>query len=175
LIPVTDNVADLKNELLILKDSIRSIMRMIIKMTETNELGQFLIRDEMLENFFNDYFFIKKDGLIPGYIEEIEKMLRKIVKTDAYENMIKEYQSFYNTDAISAREVVDGQLAEVRSFISYEYVKEMLCLNLYLARWIRKCREIVVNLHLKLSVCTLLIIKLRNILKPTGSSGRLLL
>lgn len=114
LIPVSDNVADLKNELLILKDSIRSIMRMIIKMTETNELGQFLIRDEMLENFFSDYFFIKKDGLIPGYIEEIEKMLRKIVKTEVYENMIKEYQSFYNADEISAREVVDGQLAEMQ-------------------------------------------------------------
>ena len=44
---------DLKNELLILKDSIRSIMRVIIKMTETNELGQFLIRDKMLEKFFS--------------------------------------------------------------------------------------------------------------------------
>jgi hypothetical protein len=120
-----DNVADLKNELLILKDSIRSIMRMIIKMTETNALGQFLIRDEMLENFFTDYFFIKKDGLIPGYIEEIEKMLRKIVNTEAYENMIKEYQSFYNTDGITAREMIDSQLAEVKSFISYDYVKEM--------------------------------------------------
>ncbi len=125
LVPVVDNVADLKNELLILKDSIRSIMRMIIKMTETNELGQFLIRDEMLENFFNDYFFIKKDGLIPGYIEEIEKMLRKIIKTDVYDNMIKEYQSFYNTDEVIARETVDNQLAEIRSFISYDYVKEM--------------------------------------------------
>ncbi|MBP3475078.1 MAG: chromosome segregation protein SMC [Lachnospiraceae bacterium] len=125
LVPMMDNVADLKNELLILKDSIRSIMRMIIKMTETNALGQFLIRDEMLEHFFNDYFFIKKDGLIPGYIEEIEKMLRKIVKTEAYENMIKEYQSFYNTDEIAAHEMVDGQLAEVKSFISYDYVKEM--------------------------------------------------
>lgn len=125
LVPVADNVADLKNELLILKDSIRSIMRVIIKMTETNELGQFLIRDEMLKNFFNDYFFIKKDGLIPGYIEEIEKMLRKIVKTEVYENMIKEYQSFHNTDEITAREVVDGQLAEIKGFISYDYVKEM--------------------------------------------------
>jgi hypothetical protein len=125
LVPVVDNVADLKNELLILKDSIRSIMRMIIKMTETNALGQFLIRDEMLENFFTDYFFIKKDGLIPGYIEEIEKMLRKIVNTEAYENMIKEYQSFYNTDGITAREMIGSQLAEVKSFISYDYVKEM--------------------------------------------------
>lgn len=125
LVPMVDNVADLKNELLILKDSIRSIMRVIIKMTETNELGQFLIRDKMLEKFFSDYFFIKKDGLIPGYIEEIEKMLRKIVKTEAYENMIKEYQSFYDTDEIVAREVVDSQLSEVKSFISYDYVKEM--------------------------------------------------
>lgn len=63
-----------------LKDSIRSIMRMIIKMTETNELNQFIIKDEMIEAFFNDYFFIKKDGLIPGYIEEIERMLRNIKK-----------------------------------------------------------------------------------------------
>ncbi|MCM1398315.1 MAG: DUF5716 family protein [Clostridium sp.] len=125
LVPVADNVADLKNEMLILKDSIRFIMRMVIKMTETNELGQFLIRDEILENFFNDYFFIKKDGLIPGYIEEIEKLLRKIVKTDTYENMIKEYQSFYNIDEIAAHEAVDAQLEEVKSFISYDYVKEM--------------------------------------------------
>lgn len=52
-------------------------------------------------------------------------MLRKIVKTEVYENMIKEYQSFYNADEISAREVVDGQLAEIKSFISYDYIKEM--------------------------------------------------
>lgn len=125
LVPVTDSVSDLKNELLILKDSIRSIMRMVIKMTETNQLGQFIIKDEMMESFFNDYFFIKKGGLIPGYIEEIEKMLRKIIKTEVYENMIKEYQSFNNVDEIKARETVDGQLAEVRSFISYDYIKEM--------------------------------------------------
>lgn len=125
LVPVVDSVSDLKNELLILKDSIRAIMRMVIKLTETNELGQFIIRDEMMEAFFNDYFFIKKDGLIPGYIEEIEKMLRKIGKTEVYENMIREYQGFHNVEEDKAREIVDGQLSEVRSFISYDYVKEM--------------------------------------------------
>lgn len=125
LTPVSDSVADLKNELLILKDSIRSIMRVVIKMTETNELGQFLIRDEMMEQFFNDYFFIKKDGLIPGYIEEIEKMLRRLVKTDAYENMIREYQELNKTTEIQAREIVENQLAEIKNFISYDYVKEM--------------------------------------------------
>lgn len=125
LVPAVDSVSDLKNELLILKDSIRAIMRMVIKMTETNELGQFIIRDEIMEEFFNDYFFIKKGGLIPGYIEEIEKMLRKIIKTEVYENMIKEYQSLNNVEESKAREFVDSQLSEVRSFISYDYAKEM--------------------------------------------------
>lgn len=125
LVPVTDSVADLKNELLTLKDSIRSIMRMVIKMTQTNELGQFIIKDEMMEKFFNDYFFIKKDGLIPGYIEEIEKMLREIRKTEVYENMVKEYQRLNQVEKPRAREIVDSQLAQIRSFISYEYAREM--------------------------------------------------
>lgn len=125
LVPIVDSVWALKNELLVLKDSIRAIMRVIIKMTETNEMGQFLIKDEMMESFFNDYFFIKKGGLIPGYIQEIEKMLRQITNTEVYENMNKEYQSFNNVDEREAKEIVDGMLAEVKSFISYNYVKEM--------------------------------------------------
>lgn len=125
LMPVTDSVSDLKNELLVLKDSIRSIMRMIIKMTETNELGQLLIKDEMIASFFNDYFFIKKDGLIPGYISEIEKMIRQITHIEVYEKMIQEYQKLHDLDESTAREVIDSHLAEVQEFISYEYVKEI--------------------------------------------------
>lgn len=125
LVPVTDSVSDLKNELLVLKDSIRFIMRIIIKMTETNELGQFLIKDEMMESFFNDYFFLKKDGLIPGYISEIEKMIRLLTNTEVYKNMIKEYQKINNVKEVVARELVDSQLSEVQSFISYDYGKEI--------------------------------------------------
>lgn len=125
LVPVMDNVSDLKNELFVLKDSIHFIMRMIIKMTETNELGQFLMKDEMMESFFNDYFFIKKDGLIPGYIEEIEKMLRQIVNTEVYEKMIKEYQNLNHVNDTKAKETVNSQLAEIKGFISYDYMKEM--------------------------------------------------
>lgn len=125
LVPAMDSISDLKNELLVLKDSIRSIMQMVIKITETNELGQFLIKDEMMEAFFNDYFFIKKDGLVPGYISEIEKMLRQVTNTKVYENMVKEYQDLYAKDEITAKEMVDSQLSELQSFISYDYVKEI--------------------------------------------------
>lgn len=125
LLPLTDNVSDLKNELQSLKDSIRTIMRIVIKMTEVNTFGQFLIKDQMMNLFFNDYFFIKKDGLIPGYIAEIEKMLRQIINTDVYDNMIREYEKLKQTDAYKAREIIDGQLTEIQGFINYDYVKEM--------------------------------------------------
>ena len=52
-------------------------------------------------------------------------MLRKIIQTETYGNMMKEYQSLFGVDEITARELVDSQLAEIRSFISYDYVKEM--------------------------------------------------
>lgn len=125
LIPVSDNVANLKNELLVLKDSIRMIMRIVIKMTETNDLGQFLIKDEMMNTFFNDYFFIKRDGLIPGYIAEIEKMLRELKGAEIYENMIVEYKGLNHVDEGAAREVVNGLFTEIQSFISYDYMKEI--------------------------------------------------
>jgi len=125
LIPLMDNVSDLKNELLTLKDSIRTIMRIVIKMTEVNTFGQFLIKDEMMNLFFNDYFFIKKDGLIPGYIAEIEKMLRQVMNTDVYDNMIHEYETLNQVDEYKAREIIDGQFTEIQGFINYDYVKEM--------------------------------------------------
>ena len=64
--------------------------------------------------------------MIPGYIEEIEKMLRKIIKTQVYENMIKEYQSLNNVEESKAREIVDSQLSEVQKpHKLLKYVKEM--------------------------------------------------
>ncbi len=125
LLPLTDNVSDLKNELQILKDSIRTIMRIVIKMTEVNTFGQFLIKDEMMNLFFNDYFFIKKNGLIPGYIAEIEKMLRQIINIDVYDNMVHEYETLKQADEYKAREIIDGQFTEIQGFINYDYVKEM--------------------------------------------------
>ncbi|WP_333651652.1 Wadjet anti-phage system protein JetA family protein [Lacrimispora sp.] len=125
LVPLVDNISDLKNELQILKDSIRTIMRIVIKMTEVNTFGQFLIKDEMMNFFFNDYFFIKKDGLIPGYIAEIEKMFRQVMNTDVYENMVHEYQNLKHVNENEAREIIDMQFTETQGFINYDYVKEM--------------------------------------------------
>ena len=123
--PVSDAVGELKNELLTLKDSIRTIMRVVISLSETNDLGQFMLKDTMMQKFFSDYFFIKKDGMIPGYIGEIEKMLVDILNTKVYERMIEELQEMRGCEYNEAYERVNCLLDEIRSFISYDYEKDM--------------------------------------------------
>lgn len=125
LVPLTDNVADLKIELRNLNFSIRIIMAGVIKTTELNAFGQLLRKDEVLKRFFDDYFFIKKDGTIPSYIAEIEKMLRLIQQADIYEKMIKEYQELFQLEALTARQQIEAQFMAVQSFVSYDYDKEI--------------------------------------------------
>ncbi len=125
LLPLLDSVSDLKSELFSLKDSIRTIMRIIIDISEVNKFGQFFIKDEMLNIFFKDYFFIKRDGLIPGYVAEIEKMLRQVVNIDVYDKMISEYESLKNVDSYQAKVVIDSQFDVIRDFIYHDYAHEM--------------------------------------------------
>lgn len=125
LIPLVENECDLKNELLILKDSIREIMHAVMRMPDVNSFGQFLIKDELLTRFFNDYFFIKKSGLIPSYIAEIERMLRRLRNSDLYWKMIQEYTKLKAAEEIQAKELIDRQFGELESFINLEYEQEM--------------------------------------------------
>ena len=60
LLPLVENECDLKNELLILKDSIREIMRAVMKMADANSFGQFLMKDELLNRFFQRLFFYQE-------------------------------------------------------------------------------------------------------------------
>lgn len=125
MMPLIENESDLKNELFALKDSIREIMRAVMKMSDANSFGQFLIRDEVLEKFFNDYFFIKRSGLIPGYIAGIDRMLTRIRRSDIYDRMIEEYQGIKKILPLDAQAIVDRQFGELDSFINAEYEKEM--------------------------------------------------
>ena len=125
LVPLVENECDLKNELLILKDSIREIMHAVMKMPDVNSFGQFLIKDELLTRFFNDYFFIKKSGLIPSYISEIDRMLRRLRRSELYDKMLTEYRKLKNTDEFKAKEIIDRQFGELECFINYEYEHEM--------------------------------------------------
>ncbi len=125
LVPLVENECDLKNDLLILKDSIREIMRAVLKMADANSFGQFLIKDELLNRFFNDYFFIKKSGMIPSYIADIDRMLRKLRRSELYDRMVEDCRKTENLEEIRVKEKIDRQFAELDSFINLEYEQEM--------------------------------------------------
>ena len=125
LVPLIEHECDLKNELLILKDSIREIMRAVLKMADVNSFGHFLMKDELLDRFFRDYFFIKKSGLIPSYIANIDRLLQKLRRSDIYGLMIAEYTTLKRTDEFQAREVIDRQFGELDSFVNLEYERDI--------------------------------------------------
>lgn len=125
LTPLTDHIANLKNEFLSLQNSIHIIMQSVIKLTEISHFGDYLCKDDFVQKFFNDYFFIKKDGLIPGYISEIESMLNRLSNSEMVLKMSEEYCHLKQTDMNTAVSVVQGQLSEIKTFISYDYNKRM--------------------------------------------------
>lgn len=73
-----EHAEELKNELLDLKDSIAGIMRMVMELQDANSVGKFLMKDELLDKFFNDYFFLKNSGMIPSRLSFIKNKLRVI-------------------------------------------------------------------------------------------------
>ena len=124
-IPLVENESDLKDELLTLRDSIRKIMEVVLKIEAANEFGQYLIKDEFLNKFFKDYFFIKKSGMIPAYIANITKMLAELRTSKLYQRIIDEYTNLVAIDRIQAKIKIDEQFDALNDFINTEYEIEI--------------------------------------------------
>lgn len=125
LVPLIDNETELKNELADLKDSISSIMKAVIIFQDINSFGQFIMKDEMLDRFFSEYFFVKNNGLIPSQISFIKGKLRILRQEETCEQMIKECSEKLQLDYDEARERVERYFAELQYFLSVEYETNM--------------------------------------------------
>ncbi len=110
-------------------DSNGAIMNAVMKMEEANSFGRFLLQDELLDRFFNDYFFIKRSGLIPSYIAQIDRMLRRLRRSPLYDRILKEYRQTEQADEVQAKEKIDRQFDELD------------CLLLFLKDWEEPERE----------------------------------
>lgn len=125
LVPLVDNETELKNELTDLKDSIASIMKAVIAFQDINGFGQFIMKDEMLDHFFSEYFFVKNNGLIPAQISFIKGKLRLLRQEEICGKMIKECAEKLQLDYEEARERVERYFAELQYFLSVEYESNM--------------------------------------------------
>ena len=125
LVPLLDNETELKNELADLKDSISSIMKAVIVFQDVNSFGQFIMKDEMLDRFFNEYFFVKNNGLIPAQLSFIKAKLRILRQGEICEKMINECSETLQLAYEKAKERVERYFTELQYFLSAEYEANM--------------------------------------------------
>lgn len=125
LVPLIDNETELKNELADLKDSISSIMKAVIVFQDINSFGQFIMKDEMLDHFFSEYFFVKNNGLIPAQISFIKSKLRILRQEETCEKMITECAEKLQLSYEEAGERVERYFAELQYFLNVEYEANM--------------------------------------------------
>lgn len=125
LVPLIDNETELKNELADLKDNISRIMKAVIVFQDVNSFGQFIMKDEMLDRFFSEYFFVKNNGLIPAQISFIKGKLRILRQEEMCEKMIKECSEKLQLNYEEGRERVERYFAELQYFLSVEYEANM--------------------------------------------------
>lgn len=123
--PLTEHAEELKNELLDLKDSIASIMRIVMELQDANSVGKFLMKDELLDKFFNDYFFLKNSGMIPSRLSFIKNKLRVIEQGQIFENMAAECAAVQHLGSAEAAEKVQAALSGLGYFISVDYEENM--------------------------------------------------
>lgn len=135
LVPLIENETELKNELTDLKDSISSIMKAVIAFQDINSFGQFIMKDEMLDRFFSEYFFVKNNGLIPTQISFIRGKLRHLRQEEIFEKMIKECSEKLQLGYEEARERVERYFAELQYFLSVEYEANMELMRCRRASW----------------------------------------
>lgn len=125
LAPLIDNETELKNELADLKDNILVIMKAVIVFQDINSFGQFIMKDDMLERFFSEYFFVKNNGLIPAQISFIKEKLRFFRQGEIYEKMIRECAEKLQLSYEEATDRVERYFSELQYFLSVEYEDNM--------------------------------------------------
>lgn len=125
LVPLVNNESELKNELTDLKDNISNIMKCVITFQDINSFGQFIMKDQMLDRFFNEYFFVKNNGLIPVQIFYIRSKLRLLRQDDYFGKMVVECAEKLQISPEDAGEKIERDFAELQHFLSIEYDENM--------------------------------------------------
>ena len=127
--PLTDHEFDLREELAVLRDSISRIMNEVLKLDSANGLGAYMMKDEILNRFFRDYFFMKKDGTIPGMIAKINVLLARISIGDLHKRMIVDCSLSTKKTYEEAEAAVDARLSELEYFLNHGYDEQMAIID----------------------------------------------
>lgn len=121
IVPLMDDEAELKNEVLDLKDNISIIMGQITEINDLASMGNYLIEDQFLEKFFNDYFYMKNNGLIPSILKGIADQLRRFKNDLLFDKAVSEYSERMQTSNKEAKDLLIKYIDEMYYYITIEY------------------------------------------------------
>lgn len=125
IIPLMDDESELKNEVLDLKDNISIIISQITEINDLSSMGSYLLSDQFLEKFFNDYFYMKNNGLIPSILKGIADQLRRFKNDSLFDKAVSEYCERMQADNDAARDLLMKYINEMYYYITIEYPESM--------------------------------------------------
>lgn len=125
IVPLMDNEAELKNEVLDLKDNISIILGRITEINNLSSMGNYLLGDQFLEKFFTDYFYMKNNGLIPSILKGISDQLRRFKNDSLFEVAVKEYSERMQINFDESNDLLTKYIDEMYYYISIEYPENM--------------------------------------------------
>lgn len=123
--PLMDDEAELKNEVLDLRDSISVILDHIAEINDLSSMGNYLLGDQFLEKFFTDYFYMKNNGLIPSILKGIADQLRRFKNDLLMERAIDEYSQRELIDRNETKDLLTKYIDEMFYYITIEYPENM--------------------------------------------------
>jgi hypothetical protein len=113
----------LKNELIDLRDNILALIKKLLDTNELSHMGHLLSKEEMIKDFFNNYFRLKNDGNVLAFIPVIINYCRKLEYEDdaLIEKMVYDAprEDHVNQETIRLR------LSSIISFLDYSYEDNM--------------------------------------------------
>lgn len=146
IVPLMDDEAELKNEVLDLKDNISIILGQITEINDFSSMGKYLLDDQFLEKFFTDYFYMKNNGLIPSILKGIADQLRKF-KNDKllFEKAVKEYSERMQESYAESKDLLMKYVDEMYYYITIEYPESMEAIDESINKYYR-----LANMRLRL-------------------------
>lgn len=119
--PLIDSMTSLKEKLFELDKSIAGIMKTIMDTGTLNQLGAVILTDTLLEKFFRDYYYIKKEGTIPIVISRINEYIRNMQSDEWVVKISREYSQIKDVTAKEAEDNVRDKIYELKMYLSYDY------------------------------------------------------
>lgn len=125
IVPLMDDEAELKNEVLDLRDNISIILGQITEINDLSSMGNYLLGDQFLEKFFMDYFYMKNNGLIPSILKGVSDQLRRFKNDSLMDKAVNEYSERMKIDYDEAKDLLTKYIDEMFYYITVEYPESM--------------------------------------------------